>query len=124
MKIVIAGSRHFTNYECAEKFIDDCLLQLCINEEVIVLSGTCRGADKLGELYASKHSLTIKFYPPEWSKYGKGAGVIRNQEMAEYCDVIICFWDGKSKGTKALIDYGNKLKKPLFVYPITPNIST
>jgi hypothetical protein len=62
----------------------------------------------LGEKYASERNFNIERYPAEWDKYGKSAGYIRNREMAMNSDTAVCFWDGKSKGTKHMIDLSNK----------------
>ena len=49
------------------------------------------------------------------SKYGRCAGLIRNKEMAEVGDYIICFWDGKSRGTKSMIYIANRMGKNISV---------
>ena len=42
----------------------------------------------------------------------------RNMEMAKVGDYVICFWDGKSKGTKIMIDYAKQFNKPLKIKEI------
>ncbi|CAM1347852.1 DUF2493 domain-containing protein [Tenacibaculum sp. HL-MS23] len=101
MKIIIAGSRNFTNYqklkhEC-DKFLDK-------QKNIEIISGAhYKGADKLGEKYASEKNINIIKFPADWIKYGKAAGPKRNKQMAIYADALIAFWDGKSKGTKNII---------------------
>lgn len=58
----------------------------------------------MGEAYARMRKLTIKRFPPDWDSFGKKAGALRNIEMAKYGETLIAFWDGKSKGTKHMID--------------------
>jgi hypothetical protein len=41
--------------------------------------------------------------------------------MAKIADYVICFWDGKSKGTKAMIHYATQLRKPLKIKIIDTN---
>ena len=60
-----------------------------------------------------KNGYEIEYYPAEWKKYGKRAGPKRNEMMAQSCDYAICFWDGKSKGTKSMIEFARKYNKPL-----------
>ena len=119
MKIAVAGSRHYTDYEEAVEYIDRCIHNLAKDEENIILSGGCRGADMLGERYALEHIHKIERFPARWDKYGKAAGIIRNKRIADSADVIICFWDGKSKGTKALIEYAKKLGKTIHIHKIS-----
>lgn len=101
MKIIIAGSRNFNNYqklkqEC-DKFLQD-------YKNIEIVSGAhYKGADKLGEQYASEKKIKIIKFPADWIKYGKAAGPKRNNQMAIYADALIAFWDGKSKGTKNII---------------------
>src|SRR5690606_6698690 len=76
--------------------------------EVEIVSGGARGADLLGEAYAKEHNYPLKKFPAKWGVHGKAAGPIRNQEMAEYSNALIAFWDEKSKGTKSMIDLARK----------------
>ena len=112
-KIVIAGSRNFTNYEVAKNYIDFCIQNIKKNNQLIFISGSCRGADSLGERYAHENGYETQLYPANWEKYGIAAGPKRNKQMAEICDYVICFWDGKIGGTKSMINYAKKLNKPI-----------
>ena len=78
-----------------------------------IISGGAKGADSLGERFAEQHSLHLTVCKADWNKHGKSAGYIRNSEMADIGDVLLAFWDGKSKGTKHMIDLA--LKKGLIV---------
>lgn len=115
MKIVIAGSRNFNNYDFLENKINELIKNKQIDITEIV-SGKAKGADFLGEKYASLNNISIKEFPANWNLYGKKAGFLRNQEMGNYADVLIAFWDGNSKGTKHMIDYMKSLKKQVFVF--------
>jgi hypothetical protein len=64
------------------------------------VSGGARGADQLAEKYSSQIGIPIKVFPADWDKYGRSAGPRRNEQIVEYCDRLIAFWDGKSKGTQ------------------------
>ena len=114
-RIVIAGCRNYTNYTEAKKYIDFCINKIKNEYELIFISGKCRGADELGERYAKENGYNIEYYPAEWEKYGRSAGPLRNKKMAEIADYVICFWDGKSKGTKSMIEKTKKLGKPIFI---------
>lgn len=52
--------------------------------------------------------IPVIHFPANWDKHGKSAGHIRNAEMAKYADALVAFWDGKSKGTKGMIDYATR----------------
>ncbi len=125
MKVIIAGGRDFIDWKLLESRVHY-YLKNCIDLEII--SGCCStgsvtfiradgtmvcGADGLGERYAKKYNLHVKYFPADWSK-GKSAGPVRNKQMAEYGDALIAFHDGKSKGTSNMIneasDKGLKVK--------------
>lgn len=100
IKVIIAGGRDFSN----EALLTESCNKLLIGSDFEIVSGTARGADRLGEFYAIDRNFQIKRFQPDWDTYGKRAGYLRNQEMAEYADMLIAFWDGQSKGTKHMID--------------------
>jgi hypothetical protein len=101
MKVIIAGSRDFSDFQLLYSRCEEILKDLT---EIEIVSGTARGADKLGEHYASLKGHSVAKFPADWDKHGKAAGYVRNKEMAEYADVLIAFWDGESRGTKHMID--------------------
>ena len=101
IKVIIAGGRDFDDYP---KLCRICDVILQGQNKVEIVSGTCKGADLLGERYAIERNYHIKQFPADWKRYGKSAGYKRNVEMAVYADELIAFWDGKSKGTKNMID--------------------
>ena len=106
MKVIIAGGRNFRDYDKLKESCDNILVN---QKEVEIVSGTAAGADILGERYAQEKGYEVKKFPAQWDLYGKSAGYKRNQQMAEYADGLIAFWDGKSKGTKHMIDIANKM---------------
>ena len=117
-RIVIAGCRYYKNYDEAKKYIDECLMSLSEEHTIIIISGGADGADSIGECYAAEHGFEIERYPALWNKYGKKAGPLRNRQMAQVCDMVICFWDGKSNGTRSMIDNAKKLGKRVCVKSI------
>lgn len=112
-RIVVAGCRDYENYTEAKAFIDLCIENIKAEHKLIFLSGGCRGADALGERYANENGYQLEIYPALWTQYGKAAGPMRNRQLAQDADYIICFWDGVSPGTKSMINYAHKLNRPL-----------
>lgn len=108
MKLLIAGSRDFQDYCKLCKTLDEFLSKNKVTE---IVSGTARGADRLGEQYAYERNIKLARFPANWDKYEKRAGYLRNVDMGNYCDCAIIFWDGVSKGTKHMIDTLEKLNK-------------
>lgn len=119
IRVVIAGCRDYEHYDEAKKFIDLCISNIRKENQIIIVSGGAKGADALGEQYAKENGFKIERYLADWDKYGKSAGPRRNKQMAEICDYVICFWDGKSRGTKSMIEYAKKRGKPIKIKIIT-----
>ena len=122
-KVIVAGTRYFNDYDlmCTKL---DCLLKHPTNIEIV--SGAARGADVLGERYAKEHNIQIKRFPADWDKYGKRAGYIRNNQMADYADYLVAFWDGKSRGTLLMINLAKEkgLKVKVINYETIYSISS
>lgn len=115
MKLIIAGSRHFKDYQLLEQRVNYFLQNILKQHEIEIVSGgqvTSNkkgdkkwGADYLGEQYAKEYGYPVKVFPADWDQYGLAAGPIRNKEMAEYATHAIIFWNGSnfSKGTMSMI---------------------
>ena len=108
-KVIIAGGRDFKDYKLLKEKCDFYLSKAIADKDnIIIVSGTANGADKLGEQYAHERGFTVEHHPANWKTYGKRAGFLRNEEMAEVSDAVIAFWDNKSKGTASMIDIAKK----------------
>lgn len=123
MKVIIAGTRSFDDYDllCEKIHEFECHLIFDLKKEegiTEVVSGTnggfdiergiSIGVDHMGEQWAYQNYVPIKQFPPDWNKHKKAAGPIRNQQMAKYADALLAIWDGKSRGTKNMIDEATK----------------
>ena len=113
MKVIIAGSRDGISYDDVLKAMDECSWT---NEITEIVSGKARGADTFGEQWAEENNIPIREFPADWKKFGKTAGPIRNEQMGDYADALVAVWDGKSKGTKHMLDYAKNKKLKFFVY--------
>jgi hypothetical protein len=129
MRVAIIGSREFTNYEHLKTKMEE--LDLNITE---VVSGQARGADTLGVRWAQEKGIPFTEFPAEWdnlnaegaviktNKYGKeynaNAGFQRNKDIVNNADIVVSFWDMKSKGTKDSLKYAHSLKKRWIIIDI------
>lgn len=114
MKVAIVGSRSFDNYELLKQTIEK--LDFSVTQ---IISGGAKGADSLAEQLAKEFDIPIIIHRPEWSKYGKAAGVVRNKQIIDDCEYCLVFWDQKSYGTKSSIDYCVKTGKPVRIVDIS-----
>lgn len=105
-KVIICGSREFSDYELLRERCDYYLKDKLLEPEgVTIVSGCARGADTLGERYAIERGLPVLKFPADWEKYGKRAGYIRNAQMAEVGNACLAFLKSgaENKGTKNMI---------------------
>ena len=116
MRTIIAGSRDFPgDMWSLGRVIDKIRLRTPI---LCILSGMARGPDFWGKSYGESRDIPVEQYAADWNRLGKSAGFKRNIQMAEKADALIAFWDGKSKGTKHMIDIA--LEYGLWVKIIRP----
>jgi len=118
MRAIIAGSRNIKDLKVVEEAIRES--RFVIDE---VVSGGASGVDRLGEQWATRYSKPIIRFLANWNKFGRGAGFVRNAEMARYGDVLIAIWDGKSPGTKNMIKVMQKYGKPVHVKDLSEVLS-
>lgn len=100
MKIIIAGSRDFDDYNLLKHTVSHSIFNGIITE---VVSGCAKGADELGEQFAAEFDIPIKRFPADWKKYGKGAGTIRNIQMGRYADGLVVFIRNGSTGSSHML---------------------
>lgn len=107
MKVAVIGSRGLS--------VSDLGRYLPKNTTEIV-SGGARGVDTSAREYALSHGIKLTEFLPEYTKYGRSAPLKRNITIIEYSDIVLAFWDGKSRGTKFVIDNCRKLGVEVRVY--------
>jgi len=113
MKVIVAGSRTCTMLNIVRDAMDKAPFHI---DEVV--SGGARGVDTFGEMIANARNIPVKRFPADWDKYGKSAGYKRNVQMSEYGQALIAIWDGKSVGTKHMIEIARQKHLPVFIYPL------
>lgn len=114
MKIAIIGSRTFNDYQFLKETLSE------YKDIDIIVSGGATGADSLSERYAKENNIQTLIFKPNWDKYGKRAGYLRNIEIVDNSDLVIAFWDGKSQGTKHSLQYAKKQGVPVKILNFTP----
>lgn len=123
MKLIIAGSRTITDIKLIDSMVSSSmnLWGTTISQIQEVVCGGASGVDRLGEIWANRNKILVKFFYAEWTKYGKSAGPKRNEQMAKYGTHLIVIWDGISKGTKNMINNALKQGLPIEVCINRPN---
>lgn len=112
MRTIIAGSRNARDFDVFRA------MGFCVfaGDISVVISGTARGADQHGELWAKENGIPVERLPADWKSFGKSAGFIRNKKMAQSANALVAVWDGASHGTKHMVDTARKSGLRVFVY--------
>lgn len=106
MKIAIVGSRTLT-IRNLEEYLPEGTTE--------IISGGANGIDKCAKEYAQNNNIKYREFLPKYKSYGRYAPLKRNLEIINNADYVLAFWDGKSRGTKFVIDNCKKLNKPIRV---------
>lgn len=112
LRLIVAGSPDFKDMHIMHELLTE--LELPSNTELVC--GGAKGADQTARLLWKQISNTIHNMTPNWDKYGRSAGYRRNAEMAQFADICVAFWDGKSRGTKHMIEEMHRIRKPFKVF--------
>lgn len=104
MKVAVIGSRGL-RVDNLEKYLP--------KETTEIVSGGARGIDTCAREYAVRNNIKLTEFLPEYERYGRSAPLKRNLLIIDYADYVLAFWDGKSHGTKYVIDNCKKKNKPV-----------
>ncbi len=103
MRVAVVGSRSLTVPNLAEYLPP---------ETTEIVSGGAQGVDRSAKEYALKHHLKYTEFPPDYARYQRAAPIRRNDEIIQHADLVLIFWDGKSRGAGYVIRRCGKLGVP------------
>lgn len=119
MNVLICGSRTFSDMMILRKSMNKIEFPV---DDIQIISGGATGADTLAIQYAKENNFPILIIKPEWNKYGKQAGMIRNKKLVTLADVMIAFWDNQSKGTLNTIQLSQQKRIGFIVFDFKGNV--
>jgi hypothetical protein len=74
-----------------------------------IVSGGADGIDTAAKELAKELGIPLKEFLPDYALFGKRAPLVRNDQIVDYADMVLAFWDGESRGTQYVI--GECLKR-------------
>ncbi len=107
LKLAIIGSRSLVNLTDLGDVLPEGVSE--------IVSGGARGVDSAAAAYAKEHGIKLVEFLPDYEKYGRSAPLVRNQQIVDYADEGLAFWDGVSRGTVHTIKLFKKANKPIRV---------
>lgn len=81
----------------------------------VIITGGARGVDTQAAQYAVGNGIPLVVHKPNYVAHLQGAPIRRNEIIVSECDMLLAFWDGKSRGTKYTIEYAKKKGKSVKV---------
>lgn len=107
MKVAVVGSRNISTVDL------DAFLPISTTE---IVSGAARGVDACARRYARAHHIQLTEFFPDYDTYGRTAPLRRNDEIVNYADLVLAFWDGASRGTQYVIRRCREEGKPVRIF--------
>lgn len=101
IRIAIVGSRDFPDMEAVKDYLEKLKLYV---PAFTIITGGAKGVDQFAEDWANRNGIDCEVIRPV-DPADKFSYLLRNVEIITKADQIIAFWDGKSKGTKFVLDY-------------------
>ena len=105
VRLIVAGGRDFSDYGRLKAAMAEALGDLPL-DQLEVVSGAARGADRLGEQWAQENGVVLRQFPADWNRHGRSAGFRRNEEMADYADAVLVMPGGNGTDHMARIAAG------------------
>lgn len=117
-RVIVAGGRDFDDYEYMSQQLDELFGNSSIfdSRQIKIISGMADGADTLAIRYADEHRLTKILFPANWKYHHRFAGFLRNEDMLSIATHLVAFWDGKSSGTKHMIEIAQTKGIPVWIF--------
>lgn len=115
-RIVVAGSRGFTDYEKFCDFLTGIIDYKLMGEDGCFVSGCAKGPDAFIIRWCKENQMLCRECPADWDGLGKRAGYVRNAQMASISTEAVIFWDSISKGTGHMYDLCQKGKLQIHMY--------
>jgi len=116
MKVAIVGSRSINDQMFVE-YLFRCFTYI-FGKPTKIISGGARGIDTFAEDFANDFNIDLQVFKPDWAKYGRKAGFIRNEDIIKNCDICLAIWDGESHGTKHDLELCEQYKKDLVLFNV------
>lgn len=110
MKVAVIGSRNLNITNIGDYLPEN------VTE---ITSGGAKGVDSCAKEYALKNNIPFTEFLPDYRRFGRGAPLKRNLQIIQYADMVVAFWDGKSHGTKYVIDNCQKVNIPVKIIKIS-----
>ena len=111
MRVAIVGSRHFSEPERVTDYVNG------LPPRASIITGSASGVDAAATQAARVRGLAVRVLPASFDELADASkSAARNQRLVDACDVLVAFWDGSSKGTRATVERALESGKEVHVF--------
>lgn len=119
MKILICGSREDFDPKLAKQYLEEFIKK---HAQDLFIHGGARGIDSMANSILESMHLPVRVCLPEYQRYGNRAPLVRDMEMVMDCNMVVAFWNFKSRGTKFTMDYARSHSIPVEIFDICSSV--
>lgn len=117
MKVAIVGSRHFAEPAQVIDYINS------LPPRASIITGSASGVDAAATKAARAKGMSVQVMPASFEELSDAStAAARNQRLIDACDVLVAFWDGASKGTRATVERALDSGKEVHVFVMRGNL--
>ena len=109
MRVMVCGSRDWSDVDAVT------LRLLELPSDAYLLHGAASGADQIASEAAASIGIPQRAFPPDYTRPSPQRYHERNDQMLARADLVLAFWDGKSRGTKSVIEKAKERGVPVEV---------
>ena len=99
MRVAIVGSRHFPDLSRVETYVES------LPAGTRLVTGSASGVDAAATRIARRRGLAVQVIGAGFEEArDPGVAAARNQRLVDQCDLLVAFWDGRSRGTRSTVE--------------------
>jgi hypothetical protein len=114
LRVAIVGSRHFAEPDRVTEYVNS------LPARASIITGSASGVDAAATRAARAKGIPVQVMPASFEEASDASkAAARNQRLIDACDVLVAFWDGSSKGTRATVDRALDSGKEVHIFVST-----
>jgi len=111
VRVAIVGSRRFSEAARVSDYVN------ALPPRASIITGSASGVDAVATKAARAKGIPVHVIPASFDELSDAArSAARNQRLIDACDVLVAFWDGSSKGTRATVERALDSGKEVHVF--------
>jgi NADP-dependent 3-hydroxy acid dehydrogenase YdfG len=111
MRVAIVGSRRFSEPSRVSDYVN------ALPPRASIITGSASGVDAAATKAARTKGIPVQVIPASFDELADASrSAARNQRLIDACDVLVAFWDGSSKGTRATVERAMDSGKEVHVF--------